>query len=380
MEQAINHTQNAIKNKNHISFGRLLHLTRFPFDLESFELAKSNEILEKSLEIIKRKSEDGQMIPSINFTNNHLFSAHQLNILSQLSGCLVGQNFETLEDCHNRHCFHQNYRAYDSTCNNLENPFWGASLTPFQRFLFPIYEDNLNLPVGWFDNRLYNGHPKPNARKVSSELISTNQVTPDDKHSHMLMQWGQFLDHDMDFSMPSISFNTFQKESIDCSKTCQKIHPCFSIEVPENDTRRNKINSQKTYAGHNCIELIRSSAMCGSGITSLSSGMLMHREQVNQLTSFIDASNVYGSHSNLANHLREKNPRDNGLLRSVKINGKTYLPFNVGRLPNDCHQDPRRSDFGCFLAGDIRANEQLGLLTMHTLWLREHNRIAKEIK
>jgi len=105
----------------------------------------------------------------------------------------------------------------------------------------------------------------------------------------------------------------------------------------------------------------------------------MPREQVNQLTAFIDGSNVYGSTSTLANHLRDRIPRDSGLMRSKIINGKQYLPQNEGRLPNDCQQDPKRSDFECFLAGDFRANEQLGLLTMHTLWLREHNRIAKQL-
>ena len=33
-----------------------------------------------------------------------------------------------------------------------------------------------------------------------------------------------------------------------------------------------------------------------------------------------------------------------------------------------------------FRSSDVRANEQLGLTAMHTLWLREHNRIADMIK
>ena len=33
----------------------------------------------------------------------------------------------------------------------------------------------------------------------------------------------------------------------------------------------------------------------------------------------------------------------------------------------------------CYFAGDNRVNEHPGLITMHTLWMREHNRIAREI-
>ena len=32
-----------------------------------------------------------------------------------------------------------------------------------------------------------------------------------------------------------------------------------------------------------------------------------------------------------------------------------------------------------FYSGDVRANEQLNLLAMHTIWMREHNRIASFI-
>jgi peroxidase len=51
------------------------------------------------------------------------------------------------------------------------------------------------------------------------------------------------------------------------------------------------------------------------------------------------------------------------------------LPFNDSRLPNDGGDSER-----LFLAGDVRANEQAGLTSLHIIFVREHNRLVGEIE
>jgi len=188
----------------------------------------------------------------------------------------------------------------------------------------------------------------------------------------MLMQWGQFLDHDIDHSMEAVSRETFRTGHT-CGATCSSDPPCFPIMLPESDPRA-------TRGGVQCMEFTRSSATCGSGTTSVFFEDLQQREQVNRISSYIDASQVYGSSPDLSESLRNLTNDFGRMRQGITYDyGKPLLPFNDGH-PIDCRRDPRDSDIGCFLAGDVRANEQLGLLSLHTIWMREHNRLAEELR
>lgn len=365
VDKALNHTLFELFGNSHKRTpGELLQAFRFPTN-EARESARAAEIYERTLEIVWQHVENGAQFNISEFNYKDILSTQKLELLANLSGCLVHRESSSCPDM----CFHRNYRSFDGRCNNFNTPRWGSSLTPFVRLMPAVYENGFNTPIGWSRIHLYNGFHKPSARLVSTRIVSTDFVSKDDDFSHMLMQWGQFLDHDLDFSMPSISHASFV-DGVDCATSCELATPCFPIEVPQDDKRINRVR---------CMEFVRSSAVCGSGLTSVFFNTVEPREQVNQLTAFIDASNVYGSNERIAQHLREMSTR-RGLLRSGVLmhTGKPLLPFNDGQ-PIDCKRDLTESSIDCFLAGDVRANEQLGLLAMHTLWMREHNRIAREL-
>ncbi len=94
------------------------------------------------------------------------------------------------------------------------------------------------------------------------------------------------------------------------------------------------------------------------------------RRLMNAQTGWLDASTVYGGTSARSALVRAFY---GGLLLEDPVNG---VPRNTGCVPmagpfgNDCQQR---------LAGDVRANVVPGLLSLHGLFVKEHNRWARQL-
>ncbi|XP_021379773.1 peroxidasin homolog isoform X1 [Mizuhopecten yessoensis] len=364
---AINDTQRHLfdRSRQH-TVQDLIAIFRYPA-AEALELARAEEIFEQTLDIIVRHVREGHNydLDTTGDSYRDIISPGHLTLIANMSGCFANPR---ITKCSNM-CYHKKYRTMDGTCNNLQEPLNGATVTAFSRLLPPIYENGFNTPVGWSTSKQYNGVHLPSPRLVSSFLMSTDHVTEDETSTHMLMQWGQFADHDITLTPQSISYARFS-DGRRCNETCDNEYPCFPIPVPRSDSR---------IQSHPCLGFARSSAMCNSGSTSIFYKTFSARQQINAITAFIDASNVYGSSEFDIQRLRELT-NSRGLLREgpVSTNRKRLLPFdNSGFLDHaDCQIEPSKQHVPCFRAGDHRVNEHLALTAMHTLWMRQHNHVA----
>ena len=221
------------------------------------------------------------------------------------------------------------FRTISGANNNLLNPEWGSAGDILIRLADNDYEDGVSEPAG--ANR-------PSARVVSNGVVAQSESIKNDANfSDYIWQWGQFIDHDLDLTDPDPS------------------NESFPISVPSGDPFFDPFNT-----GMQFIPLTRSLFKVESGV----------RQQENEISAFIDASMVYGSDRERALELRTLD----GTGR-LKVSSGNLLPFNTNGLPN---AGGTGSNF--FLAGDVRANEQVGLAAMHTLFVREHNYVAKRIK
>ncbi|XP_076311583.1 salivary peroxidase/catechol oxidase-like [Tachypleus tridentatus] len=253
-------------------------------------------------------------------------------------------------------CTLTKYRSLDGSCNNLLNPTWGKSFTGFVRLLQPDYADGLGNPRIASDCG-----PLPSARLVSV-TTSRDVNIPDRDLTLLIMQFAQFLDHDL--SLASLTRGSNGSGIVCCEpeflEKPELRHPaCFEISIPEDDPFFSRYRET-------CMEFVRSAPAPRPGCT------LGPREQLNQLTAFIDASTIYGSTEEQAKELRSG---INGLLRSSCFGNTELLPPRT-TVNEEC-QTPNNSRFSCFEAGDERVNEQINLAILHTIWMREHNRVAK---
>lgn len=251
------------------------------------------------------------------------------------------------------------YRRSDGACNNLANPRWGMAGTCMRRLLTPAYNDGVSSP-----RLAKSGQQLPNARLISS-LVHPDRRLPSPHFSHMLMQLGQFIDHDLALAPleadPAEIKNLGNPNNpIDCCRPDRWVLPeCYSIAVPEGDTFFGPL-------GQTCLNLPRS-APC--------SCQLGPREQQDSLTSYLDGSHIYGSSEEDTNRLRQF---QSGLLRAQSLEGEELLPQSFYPVEDRCSN--LETGEICFRGGDERVNEHPALTSMHTVWLRHHNRVARRLQ
>ncbi|KAL1420483.1 hypothetical protein MTO96_024303 [Rhipicephalus appendiculatus] len=143
------------------------------------------------------------------------------------------------------------------------------------------------------------------------------------------------------------------RDTYDCCGADSGSDPeCFPIDVPAEDPFYSRY-------GVRCMNFKRSAPCltCTMG----------HRDQVNFVTSYIDGSPVYGASEN----------QTRGLLKEQVVNDSRLLPPSSQPHIDQCSK--LREHRLCFEAGDRRINQNTGLTVMHTIWFREHNRVAREL-
>jgi len=222
-------------------------------------------------------------------------------------------------------------RSIDGFGNNVRHPEWG---TPGSQLLRG--PSGAHYPDGRSDPA---GPTRPSARVVSNAIFAQEESLPNERGlSDFVWAWGQFLDHDL-------SLTSGAREAL-------------PIAVPAGDPFFDPFST-----GVQTIPFRRS-------IFDPATGTNDPRQQINEITAYIDASNVYGSTPTRATWLRQGT---GGRLKVTPTPLGDLLPFNDGTQPNG--GSPEVPDFSTtlFVAGDSRANEQPTLACLHTLFVREHN-------
>ncbi len=214
-------------------------------------------------------------------------------------------------------------RSYDGTGNNLANPEWGSTDEQLLRAAASEYGDGISTPAG---------EDRPSARTISNALSTQEEDEANERQlSAFIYVWGQFIDHDIDLTEPP----TEDREA-------------YNVSVPVGDAYFDPDS-----AGSQWINLSRSRYDAETG-TSVDNP----REQINEITAWVDGSMIYGSDQATADSLRT---------------------FVGGQLRTSADNLPPVDDAGNFVAGDVRANENVELTSMHTLFVREHNWWATQI-
>lgn len=225
------------------------------------------------------------------------------------------------------------YRNLDGSGNNKQHPTFGLIEQPLQRRA-PAYYSSVPPPALSDGCSLSEFTGRANPRTISNAICAQEKSIPNSKCiSNLFWLWAQFLDHDITV----VKTDPIETDPIEVTDPND---PLFPGPIPFD---------RSVYIPEICNEA-------------------NPRQQVNSLSPFIDGSVIYGTDEKRNAYMREF---CGGRLLVTPGN---LPPFNNGTMANN---GPAGGSL--FVCGDIRANEHVGLASIHTLFIREHNYWANKL-
>ncbi|XP_035774931.1 chorion peroxidase-like isoform X1 [Anopheles albimanus] len=261
--------------------------------------------------------------------------------------CLVGPPCERTRS---------RYRSLDGRCNNIEpgRSRWGSVGYPMERVLAPLYDDGVWAPRV----KSITGRYLPSARELSGTLF-TDLYRAHSRHNVLLMQFGQFLAHD--FSRNQALPGTRKCCTADGSARLKNASfGCMPIAVRQGDD----FYSQH---GVQCLHFTR------TAVAPMDECDSKYARQLSSVSHFIDGSPIYGNSKQEAHDLRA---HEGGRLKSIEHRRYHNELPPLDRTEGACEKWAEM----CFKTGDVRSNQLITLVAVHTLFLREHNRIARQFE
>ena len=237
----------------------------------------------------------------------------------------------------------QTNRSYDGWLNHPDQ-FWGATFTQVVYQSPTDYGDGFSTP---------SGADRPNPRYISNQIFAQNGIVGDPQgRSAFVWGWGQFIDHDITLSPDHET-------------------EAFVVTIPTGDPYFDPLGT-----GTATIPMLRSQYDHNTGTNPTNP-----RRHINATTAFIDGSGVYGPDETRAKWLRT------GSSGKLKMSSGGMLPYNTVDGEKDSPIDPLAPMMAMpfsyvkkyYVAGDVRANENPFLTSIHTLFVREHNRLCDKL-